>query len=77
MRQGCDRERLMMLSVNDNYGDAIGIRAEANENDIITPLVTYAADGDITVSRSDGTTAVLSRPGSVDSRVALPRRDLA
>jgi glucose-6-phosphate dehydrogenase assembly protein OpcA len=37
-------------------------------------LVTHS--GDITVSRSDGVTAVLSRPGSPDSRVALPRRDL-
>ena len=42
----------IVFSVNDNYGDAIGIRAEANENAIITPLVTYAADGDITVSNT-------------------------
>ena len=48
----------IVLSVNDNYGDAIGIRAEANENDIITPLVTYAADGDITVSNTGFITAV-------------------
>ena len=35
------------------------------------------AEGDIVVSRTDGTTAVLSRPGVPDSRVALPRRELA
>lgn len=40
-----------------------------------TRLVTGA--GDIVVSRSDGVTAVLSRPGVPDSRVSLPRRDLA
>jgi glucose-6-phosphate dehydrogenase assembly protein OpcA len=34
-------------------------------------------DGDVRVSRTDGTTAVLSRPGVPDSRVALPLRELA
>ena len=41
-----------------------------------TQLVADSS-GNIVVSRSDGVTAVLSRPGSPDSRVALPRRDLA
>lgn len=40
-----------------------------------TRLVT--PDGDIVISRADGVTAVLSRPGSPDSRIALPRRDIA
>jgi glucose-6-phosphate dehydrogenase assembly protein OpcA len=43
----------------------------------ITEVCLATPDGDIRVSRSDGTTAVLSRPGVPDSRVALPRRDLA
>lgn len=43
----------------------------------ITETRLFTADGDIAVSRTDGVTAVLSRPGVPDSRVALPRRDLA
>jgi glucose-6-phosphate dehydrogenase assembly protein OpcA len=43
----------------------------------ITEVRLTLPDGDIVVSRSDGVTAVLSRPGIPDSRVALPRRDLA
>jgi glucose-6-phosphate dehydrogenase assembly protein OpcA len=43
----------------------------------LTEVRLTSADGDITVSRSDGITAVLSRPGSPDSRVALGRRDLS
>jgi glucose-6-phosphate dehydrogenase assembly protein OpcA len=43
----------------------------------ITEVRLVTAEGDIAVSRTDGTTAVLSRPGVPDSRVALPRRELA
>ena len=43
----------------------------------ITEVRLTTAEGDIRVTRTDGTTAVLSRPGAPDSRVALPRRDLA
>jgi glucose-6-phosphate dehydrogenase assembly protein OpcA len=43
----------------------------------ITGVTLATAAGDITVSRSDGITAILSRPDVPDSRVALPRRDLA
>ncbi len=43
----------------------------------ITEVRLETDAGDITVSRSDGVTAVLSRPGAPESRVALYRRDLA
>ena len=43
----------------------------------ITEVRLGTEAGDITVSRSDGVTAVLSRPGAPASRVALQRRDLA
>jgi glucose-6-phosphate dehydrogenase assembly protein OpcA len=43
----------------------------------ITEVCLTTAEGDIRVSRTDGITAVLARPGVPDSRVALPRRDLA
>jgi glucose-6-phosphate dehydrogenase assembly protein OpcA len=43
----------------------------------ITEVRLATSEGDITVSRTDGTTAVLARPGVPDSRVALPRRELA
>jgi glucose-6-phosphate dehydrogenase assembly protein OpcA len=43
----------------------------------ITEVRLETESGDITVSRADGVTAVLTRDGSPDSRVALPRRDLA
>ena len=53
----------IVLSVNDNYGDAIGIRAEAFENDMMAPLVTYAADGDITVANT-GFVGAVSKYGN-------------
>ena len=43
----------------------------------ITEVRLETEQGDITVSRTDGTNAVLSRPGTPESRVALARRDLA
>ena len=43
----------------------------------ITEVRLTTEAGDIAVSRTDGVTAILSRPGVPDSRVALPRRDLA
>jgi glucose-6-phosphate dehydrogenase assembly protein OpcA len=43
----------------------------------ITEVRITTSAGDIQVSRTDGVTAVLSRPGVPDSRVALPRRELA
>lgn len=43
----------------------------------ITEVRLETETGDVSVNRSDGTTAVLSRPGAPDSHVALPRRDLA
>ena len=43
----------------------------------ITEVRLETDAGDITVSRTDGIHAVLSRPGNPDSRVALARRDLA
>lgn len=43
----------------------------------VTEVRLVSEAGDIVVSRTDGVTAVLSRPGVPESRVALPRRDLA
>ena len=43
----------------------------------ITEVRLTTEAGDIAVSRTDGVTAILSRPGVPDSRVALHRRDLA
>ena len=43
----------------------------------VTSVVLTTPDGDITISRPDGRTATLSRPGVPDSTVAIPRRDLA
>lgn len=49
----------------------------SSEGPGITEVRITTASGDVVVSRSDGITAVLSRPDIPDSRVALPRRDLA
>jgi glucose-6-phosphate dehydrogenase assembly protein OpcA len=43
----------------------------------ITEVKFLTADGDITISRPDGRTATLSRPGQPDRRVALHRREIA
>ena len=55
----------------------VPVTLESSEGPGITDVCLVTADGDIRVNRSDGTTAVLSRPGVPDSRVSLPRRDLA
>ena len=43
----------------------------------ITEVKFVTAAGDITISRPDGRTATLSRPGQPDRRVALHRREIA
>ena len=60
-------ERCLKVPVEQIISDGPGI-TEAK-------LVTEA--GEITVTRSDGVAAVLSRPDTADARVALPRRDLS
>lgn len=55
----------------------IAVTLETSSGPGITEVRLATPGGDIVVSRTDGTTAVLGRPGVPDSRVALPRRDLA
>lgn len=55
----------------------VPVEQAVSEGPGITEVRLTTAEGDIQVSRTDGVTAVLSRPGAPDSRVALPRRDLA
>lgn len=43
----------------------------------VTQVRFAAAEGDIAISRPDGRTATLARPGQQDRRVALHRRDIA
>lgn len=43
----------------------------------ITSVTLDTHDGPVTVSRPDGRTATLARPGAPDSTIALPRRSLA
>lgn len=55
----------------------VPVEQVVSEGPGITEVRLTTSEGDIQVSRTDGVTAVLSRPGAPDSRVALPRRDLA
>jgi glucose-6-phosphate dehydrogenase assembly protein OpcA len=50
---------------------------EVSEGPGITGVHFAVTDGDITITRPDGRTAILSRPGQQDRRVALHRRDTA
>jgi glucose-6-phosphate dehydrogenase assembly protein OpcA len=50
---------------------------EVSEGPGITEVHFAVTDGDITITRPDGRTAILSRPGQQDRRVALHRRDTA
>lgn len=43
----------------------------------ITSVTLHSTAGDITVSRPSGDTAVLSRPGVAEARIAMPRRGIA
>ncbi len=55
----------------------VPVEQVVSEGPGITEVRLTTSEGDIQVSRTDGVTAILSRPGAPDSRVALPRRDLA
>jgi len=55
----------------------VPVDLQVSEGPGITQVQLATDDGDVTVNRPDGSTAVLSRPGMPDSRVSLPRRELA
>ncbi len=55
----------------------VPVELVASDGPGITEARLSTGEGDIVVSRSNGSTALLSRPGIPDSRIALPRRDLA
>jgi glucose-6-phosphate dehydrogenase assembly protein OpcA len=55
----------------------VPVDLQSSEGPGITQVRLATHGGDIMVNRPDGSTAVLSRPGMPDSRVSLPRRDLA
>jgi glucose-6-phosphate dehydrogenase assembly protein OpcA len=55
----------------------IPVRRENSAGPGITEVRFGTADGDITVSRPDGRTATLSKPGHPERRVALQRRETA
>lgn len=56
---------------------AIPAAREVSAGPGITEVTFATVDGDITLSRPDGRTATLSKPGRPDRRVALHRRDTA
>jgi glucose-6-phosphate dehydrogenase assembly protein OpcA len=51
------------------------VRREVSGGPGITEVRFATGDGDITLSRPDGRTATLSKPGSAERKVALHRRD--
>jgi glucose-6-phosphate dehydrogenase assembly protein OpcA len=55
----------------------VPVPREVSEGPGITGVDFTVDDGDITISRPDGRTATLSRPGQPDRHVALHRRDTA
>ena len=59
--------------------DCLGVEVALNETDGpgITAVTMETEEGPISINRSDGIHAVLSRPGVPDSPIALRRRDYA
>jgi glucose-6-phosphate dehydrogenase assembly protein OpcA len=55
----------------------IPVRRDVSAGPGITEVTFSTADGEITLSRPDGRTATLSRPGQPERRVALHRRETA
>ena len=55
----------------------VPVELEVTSGPGITQVHLETSGGDVTVNRSDGVNAVLTRPGTPDSRVALARRDLS
>src|ERR1039457_4305555 len=54
-----------------------GFRRDVSVGPGITGVRFQTSDGDITITRPDGRTATLSRPGDPERRVALHRREIA
>jgi glucose-6-phosphate dehydrogenase assembly protein OpcA len=54
-----------------------GFRRDVSGGPGITGVRFQTSDGDITITRPDGRTATLSRPGDPERRVALHRREIA
>jgi glucose-6-phosphate dehydrogenase assembly protein OpcA len=55
----------------------VPVRRENSAGPGITEVCFGTTDGDIALSRPDGRTATLSKPGNVERRVALHRRETA
>jgi glucose-6-phosphate dehydrogenase assembly protein OpcA len=55
----------------------VPVRVEWNQGPGITSVCLQTRSGQVRVDRPDGYSAELSRPGSAQAQVALPRRDLA
>jgi glucose-6-phosphate dehydrogenase assembly protein OpcA len=72
-----DNPSAVLLTAWLRHALRVPVTLAASAGPGITEVRLSTAAGDVTVSRGDGTTAVLSRPGVPDSRVALARRDLA
>jgi glucose-6-phosphate dehydrogenase assembly protein OpcA len=53
----------------------VPFRRDSSGGPGITEVIFTVSDGDITISRPDGRTAALSRPGQPDRHVALHRRE--
>lgn len=55
----------------------VEVEQTVSEGPGITEVRLDTDEGAVSINRSDGVTAILTRPGSPDSRISLPRRDLA
>jgi len=55
----------------------VPVRRETSSGPGITEVCFTTTDGDITLSRPDGRTATLTKPGHTERRVALQRRETA
>jgi glucose-6-phosphate dehydrogenase assembly protein OpcA len=67
----------VLLATWLNRALRVPVDLQLSEGPGITQVRLATRDGDISVDRPDGSTAVLTRPGVPDSRVSLPRRELA
>jgi glucose-6-phosphate dehydrogenase assembly protein OpcA len=67
----------ILLTVWLHHCLKVPVDLELSDGPGITGVTLATDEGDITVSRTDGVTAILARPGVPESRVALPRRELA
>lgn len=72
-----DNPSALLLQAWLNQALGVPVELSTSSGPGITSVTLHSRTGDITVSRPSGDTALLTRPGVAEARIAMPRRGIA